>query len=57
MYWRSSGPNRSRVNRRCPMIGKLRRIACFFCVRSWAATAPTTAAAPTATRVHFMVSV
>src|SRR3954464_10104807 len=56
MYWRSSGPNRSSVNRRCPTTGKLRRIACFLCVRSCAATAPTTAAAPVTTRVHFMGS-
>ena len=40
MYWRSSGPNRSSRNRRCPTTGKLRRIACLLCVRSWAATAP-----------------
>ena len=39
------------------MTGKLRRIACFFWIRSWAATAPSAAAAPTATRVHFMVRV
>ena len=32
MYWRSSGPNRSSWKRRCPTIGKLRRIACFFWV-------------------------
>ena len=41
MYWRSSGPNRSSANRRCPTTGKLRRIACCFCVTSCAATAPT----------------
>ena len=38
MYWRSSGPNRSSRNRRCPTTGKLRRMACFFWVRSCAAT-------------------
>ena len=56
MYWRSSGPNRSSANRRCPTTGKLRRIVCFFCVTSCAATAPTTAAAPAATRFHLMVA-
>ena len=54
MYWRSSGPNRSSANRRCPTTGKLRRIVCCFCVTSCAATAPTTAAAPAATRFHLM---
>ena len=38
MYCRSSGPTDSRMYLKWPMIGKLRRIACFVCTRSYTVT-------------------
>ncbi len=45
MYWRSSGPNASSRYRRCPTIGKFRRIARRRCMRSYPTTPPNAAAA------------
>src|SRR5215471_1792637 len=52
MYWRSSGPTASRMNRRWPTMGKMRRIVCLRCTMSKRATPTSATTTATSAQPH-----